>query len=205
MEKVGTPQCIIFDLSEVLIAGLVGVEKELSRLLLLPEDRILNAFGGDRFEELLVGRISEDAYLEHLIAREGWRIRLAPLKAAIRRNFHREVAGAVSLLRDVASCHPVALLSDHAAEWSAYIQGIHPFLQMFDHAFFSYELRRTKADPQTFVQVLDVLSLPPASCLFVDDNPTNVGVAESVGVPGIRFRSAGQLVAELRLRGVGGL
>jgi FMN phosphatase YigB (HAD superfamily) len=203
MEKVGMAQCIIFDLSEVLIAGLVGVEVELTRLLLLPEAEILSSFGGEGFEDLLVGRISEDAYLQRLIAREGWRIRLAPLKAAIRRNFHREVAGAVNLLRDVASRHPVVLLSDHAAEWIAYIQGIHPFLRVFDHAFFSYELRRTKADPQTFVQVLDVLSLPPASCLFVDDNPQNVRVAESVGMPGIRFRSAGQLAAELRLRGLG--
>jgi FMN phosphatase YigB (HAD superfamily) len=198
-------QCIIFDLSEVLIAGLVGVETELAGLLLLPEDVILSSFGGARFVELLVGRISEDTYLEHLIAREGWQIRLAPLKAAIRRNFHREVWGAVSLLRDVASRHRVALLSDHAAEWIAYIRGVHPFLRVFDHAFFSYELGRTKDDPQTFVQVLDALSLPPASCLFVDDNPKNVRVAASVGMPGIRFRGAGQLASELRLRGVGGL
>ena len=45
-------QCIIFDLSEVLIAGLVGIEKELSQELPIPEHEILPRFGGDMFHEI---------------------------------------------------------------------------------------------------------------------------------------------------------
>jgi FMN phosphatase YigB (HAD superfamily) len=190
-------QCIIFDLSEVLIAGLVGVETELSRELLVPAQDILPCFGGRLFERLLTGDISEDDYLTQVIARERWPIAVSKLKGLIRRNFHRQVDGSVDLLVDLVASYNLALLSDHAAEWVAYIRTIHPFLEVFDHAFFSYELKRTKQDPDTFVEVLHAMSLAPEECLFIDDSPANVRVAESVGIPGIRFVGAGSLAAEL--------
>jgi FMN phosphatase YigB (HAD superfamily) len=190
-------QCIIFDLSEVLIAGLVGVEEELSQVLPVPQEQILPCFGGDWLEELLVGDISEDTYLQHIIARERWKVGTARLKTATRRNLHKEVAGSLAILTELASTCELALLSDHAREWVAYIKSIHPFLKRFKHTFFSYDLKRTKRDPAAFLQVLDTMSVPAHRCLFIDDNPNNVTVAESVGIPGIRFVSAEQLAAEL--------
>jgi FMN phosphatase YigB (HAD superfamily) len=190
-------QCIIFDLSEVLVAGLVGIEKYLSGELAMPEDAILPCFAGSLLEELLVGSISEDRYLAQIVAREGWRIEFARLKAAIRRNFHNEVEGAIEIVMDLASGYDLALLSDHAREWVSYIQSIHPFLQVFGQTFFSYDLRRTKKDPETFWEVLRALAVSPGECLFIDDNPENVIVAESVGIQGIRFINAEQLADEL--------
>ena len=190
-------QCIIFDLSEVLIAGLVGVEEELSQVLPVPQEQILPGFGGSWLEELLVGNISEDTYLNHIIARERWAVSTARLKTAVRNNLHKEVAGSLAILTELASRYELALLSDHAREWIAYVKSIHPFLKRFKHTFFSYDLKRTKRDPQAFLQVLDVTAVPPHRCLFIDDNPNNVNVAESVGIPGIRFVSAEQLAAEL--------
>ena len=195
-------QCIIFDLSEVLIAGLVGIERELARELPLPEEVILPCFGGPWLEEILVGNISEETYLRGIIAREGWTIRTARLKAAIRNNLHRQVEGTLRIVMDLAPRYELALMSDHAREWVATVESIHPFLRVFDHAFFSYDLRRTKKDPQAFLQVLDAMAVPPHDCLFIDDNPANVAVAESVGIPGIRFVNAGQLASELAVRQV---
>ena len=194
--------CIIFDLSEVLIAGLVGIERELAREIPMPEEEILRRFGGPWLEEILVGNISEETYLRGIIAREGWTIGTARLKAVIRDNFHHHVAGSLSIVRDLAPRHELALMSDHAREWVAAIGSMHPFLRVFDRAFFSYDLRRTKKDPEAFRQVLDAMAIPPDSCLFIDDNPANVTVAESAGIPGIRFVNAGQLAAELTVRQV---
>ena len=193
-------RCIIFDLSEVLIAGLVGIETELAQELPIPEQEILPRFGGDVFHELLVGNISEDTYLQQIVAREGWTIGPARLKAVIRDNFHHEVEGSLSLVAELATGYELALLSDHAREWVAYIRSNHPFLGLFQHTFFSFDLKRTKKDPQAFVQVLDAISIPPPDCLFVDDNPHNVEVAESVGIAGIHFLNARQLAAELEKR-----
>jgi FMN phosphatase YigB (HAD superfamily) len=193
-------RCIIFDLSEVLIAGLVGIEKQLSRELPVPEDEILSCFGGDWLETLFVGNISEDIYLRQVIAREKWRIDAARLKQVIRDNFHNEVEGTLSILTTLVPKYELVLLSDHAREWVAYVRAIHPFLKVFKHAFFSCDLRRTKKDPQAFLMLLDMVSVSPRDCLFIDDNPRNVIVAESVGIPGIHFVDAEQLAVELERR-----
>lgn len=190
-------QCIIFDLSEVLIAGLVGTEKALSRELSLPEQEILSGFKGRALEQLFVGSISEDAYLSYVIAKGRWPIDLARLKAVIRRNFHNTVTGTIDILMDLACSYELALLSDHAREWITYIRAVHPFLNLFQHTFFSFDLNGTKGDPRTFARMLDRIAIPPARCLLIDDNPVNISVAESVGIPGIRFVDATQLAVEL--------
>jgi FMN phosphatase YigB (HAD superfamily) len=195
-------QCIIFDLSEVLIAGLVGIEKELSRELAVPEQEILPCFLDELFEQLLIGCIPEEVYLAHVIAKGRWPTDVARLKAAIRRNFHNTVEGTIDILTDLVCGYELALLSDHAREWISYIKAVHPFLGMFRRAFFSFDLKGTKDDPATFVRALDAMSISPERCLFIDDNPTNVRVAESVGVPSIRFLNAEQLAADLGARGV---
>lgn len=190
-------QCIIFDLSEVLIAGLLGTEKTLSRELPLPAEEILSCFKGRAFEQLLVGSISEDAYLSHVIAKGRWPIDIARLKVAIRQNFHNTITGTIDILMELARDYELALLSDHAREWISYIRTVHPFLGVFHHTFYSFDLEGTKGDPSTFAKMLDAISLPPRKCLFIDDNPTNIGVAESVGIPGIHFVNAAQLAVEL--------
>jgi len=193
---------IIFDLSEVLIAGLVGIEKELSQELPLPEDEILPCFGGDLRDELFVGNISEDTYLRQIITREQWRIGTARLKTVIRDNFHNKVEGTLPILTELASRYELALLSDHAREWIAYIESVHSFLEMFEHTFYSYDLGKLKNDPETFSEILDAMSFPPRSYLFIDDNPVNVKTAEAVDIPSIRFVNAEQLASELERRGV---
>lgn len=195
-------ECVIFDLSEVLIAGLLGVERPLSSELGVPEDEIMPLFGGERFIELLLGDVSEDAYLRHVIARAGWEISVARLKAVIRGNFHSQVAGSLPILEGLAGKVDLALLSDHAREWIAYIDAVHPFMRAFGRTFFSYDLKSTKSDPGTFLRVVGALSVPASRCLFIDDNPKNVEVARSVGIPSIWFRDAGRLAAELAERGV---
>jgi len=51
-------------------------------------------------------------------------------------------------------------------------------------------------------EVLDAMSFPPRSYLFIDDNPVNVKTAEAVSIPSIRFVNAEQLASELERRGV---
>ena len=122
------------------------------------------------------------------------------MKRVIRDNFHTEVEGTLSILTALAPQYELVLLSDHAREWVAYIRTIHPFLEIFQRTFFSYDLRRIKKDPHAFLMLLDTVSISPRDCLFIDDNPGNVDVAESVGIPGIHFVGAVQLTAELERR-----
>jgi FMN phosphatase YigB (HAD superfamily) len=190
-------ECLIFDLSEVLIAGLVGTEKVLARELKIPEQSILPIFAGPMRDQLFMGYISEDDYLKDVISRGGWKINIGVLKRVIRNNFRAEVKGSRALVADLASTYHLVLLSDHAKAWITYIQSIHPFLSVFRQSFFSYELGRIKSDPQTFRIVLTKIAVNPKNCIFVDDNLRNVRVAESVGITSVQFITADQLAEKL--------
>jgi len=193
---------IIFDLSEVLIAGLFGIEVSLAHWLGIPSNTVLPAFGGDLLEELCCARLTEDEYLERIISRQAWRISPEDLKPIIRSNFHRHVPGMQAILDRLKPRYDLVLLSDHALEWMTYVHTVHSFFDKFGALFFSYELGQTKSDPTTFALVLDALGREAQQCLFVDDSERNVALAGSAGLPGIRFVGVDRFAGQLRQRGV---
>lgn len=192
---------ILFDLSEVLIAGLVGIEEPVSKLLNLPEETINKAFYNDRLFALCRGEISEDDYLTQILHEHGKPFLIDRIKRIIRENFHHCVPGMESILNELKGQIELALLSDHAREWIAYIRGVHPFLDVFDRLFFSFDLGTTKDDPATFRTVLDALHRGPNECLFIDDNPLNIETAVSLGIACVHFVSATDLRHRLETLG----
>lgn len=193
---------VIFDLSEVLIRGLYGMDLVLARELSVPEEAVSPCLLAADLEELFTGRISESTYLERVIRYGGWGIGVPRLGALIRMNFHREVSGSQVILNRLVGSYDLVLLSDHAREWVAYIKTVHPFLSVFERMFFSYDLQSLKDNPRTFLAVLDAMSYHPGECLVIDDSPANIQVAASVGIKGIRFVHAGQLAVDLEGIGV---
>jgi HAD superfamily hydrolase (TIGR01509 family) len=195
-------QTILFDLSEVLIAGLFGIEKPLAQQLGISEHQVIGAFGGARLHDLCRGEISEDRYLEQIIAERDWKISLDAIKRIIRANFHRPVRDMDALVARLATRYELVLLSDHAAEWIAYIRSIHSVLDYFPRQFFSYELTQTKREPAMFQIVLDAIQRNPSQCLFIDDTEANVATARALGIDGIVFTSVEQLRKTLIAQGV---
>src|SRR5437016_4132540 len=104
---------IIFDLSEVLISGLCGIEKSLSAQVQNSPPEVLTALGGDLLLSLCRGEISEDAFLKSVLLNTGWAISAEDLKLAIRNNFARKVDGMDKLLEQLAVEYELVLLSDH--------------------------------------------------------------------------------------------
>ncbi len=192
------PRTLIFDLSEVLIAGLIGIERPLADRLHLESKAILKVFETHGLVELCCGRMTEDEYLAGILKQQGWPIARAELKRIIRRNFRRRIPGTIALLPRLARRYELVLLSDHAAEWAAHLRRVHPWLRIFQRQFFSFELGRTKREPSTFRQVLAALSRSADECLLIDDSAANIAAAASAGVPGLRFSSAMALARELR-------
>jgi HAD superfamily hydrolase (TIGR01509 family) len=186
----------VFDLSEVLVQGLVGIEKQLSQILPVSEDEILSCFGGKLLDEICIGNISEDTYLRTILTEQGWNIDITELKAIIRNNF-QEIVGTVPLLVHLSARYDIVLLSDHAREWVSHIKSVHSFWGAFEYTFFSYELKKTKKDPDIFIEVLKRMNCSAQECLFIDDSHQNITVAASVGIKGIQFRNAQQLQKEL--------
>lgn len=194
-------QTIIFDLSEVLIAGLVGIEKPLSTSLNLPAESIFSALGGMPLLQLFLGQLKEDEYLSILVKRNRWYISNDVLKKIIRENFKRTIPGMPQFLLALENQYELILLSDHAREWVADIQQVHDFLKVFYRQYYSFELGQTKSDPLTFQTVLDQVSRKADTCLFIDDSQQNVNTANSIGIRGIQFTTATEL--QQMLAGIG--
>ncbi|MBI1878851.1 MAG: HAD-IA family hydrolase [Chloroflexi bacterium] len=194
-------QTLIFDLSEVIISGLVGIELPLSKKLQLPAEKILAAFGGTPLQALCCGELTEDEYLRQVLLAQQWSLSPVELKQVIRQNFHEQIPGTVPLLETLAGHYELVLLSDHAREWVEYIRAVHT-LAMFKFIFFSYEIGQTKRTPSTFQKVLKQIGRRPEACLFIDDSLTNIKAAEAAGITGIQFESAAQLRQALAQRSI---
>jgi len=123
---------LIFDLSEVFISGLKGVELYLSDVLRLDRNQILEAFGGVNLASICIGKITENQYLASIIETQQWSIPRSELKKNIRLNFNRAVPGMNHLLDLIPAHYQLVIHSDHAREWIDYIANYHTFLDQFD-------------------------------------------------------------------------
>ena len=194
---------LIFDLSEVFISGLTGVEVTLAPRLDLPEREIFDAMFAPPTPDFFCGRMTEAAWLEQLIRNHRWvGVSAEELGGIMRRNFDRRVEGTESLVRKLAGRYELAMLSDHAREWIDYIRPRHSFFSLFPHQFFSFDLGHTKQERAAFSLTLERLGKSAGECLFVDDLESNLRVARSVGIEGIQFRNTQQAAAALRDRGI---
>lgn len=190
-------QTIIFDLSEVLIAGLIGIEKELAPLVNLSEEEFLEGLWTDAFWDLMKGKISEDEYLSDVFIRNKWEIDKNIFKKVIRKNFHNKVEGMIELIEELSKDYKLILLSDHAVEWVEYIDKIHPFLKLFHKKYFSFQLREIKREKKAFELLLNENNLQAVDCLFIDDSPANIEAATEIGIISIRFRNCQELKEQL--------
>lgn len=59
--------------------------------------------------------------------------------------------------------------------------------QWFDRSFYSCDLGLAKPWPAYFTAILAAIDLPPASVLFIDDNPDNVDGARQAGLHAEQF------------------
>lgn len=180
---------IIFDLSEVLIAGLIGVEKELAPLVNLSEEEFLEGLWTESFWDLMKGKISEDDYLSDVFKINCWKENRDTFKKVIRNNFNREEEGMVKLLGELSKNYDLYLLSDHAMEWVDYLDKIHPFLELFRKKYFSYQTGEIKREKRAFEILLEENGLAAPECLFIDDSPANINAAAEVGLNAVQYKN----------------
>ncbi len=185
-------KALIFDLSEVLIRGIVGVEKILAKQLHIPEGKILKAFNGNNLVNLCCGKISEDEYLRNIIDKQNWSISSQELKTHLRQNFLIPVNGMPELINDLSEKYKLILLSDHGREWIEYIEVRHEFLNCFDKRHYSFNSNKLKSDPSIFITILKENGLSREEVIFIDDNKDNIAAAASVGIRGIIFKNRAQ-------------
>ena len=72
------------------------------------------------------------------------------------------------------------------------------FLNKFEGIVVSGAEKTRKPFPRIYELLLDRYQIKPEKAVFIDDNFENVSAAEKVGINGIHFKSATQLMKELK-------
>lgn len=184
---------IIFDLGEVYIKGMMGVEHRLQDILKMPSDVIRSRLYGPEFILLMEGKLTENAFWQKVLERTRWSISVSALKKTIRKNFE-EIAGTRKIIEKLKEKgFKLGLLSDHVREWISYCNKKFEYHALFHSAQYSFEVHLRKTDRKAFEMLLQKLQEKPEQCLFVDDSVSNIQVAQSVGINTILFRNSEQL------------
>ena len=68
-----------------------------------------------------------------------------------------------------------------------YEQHYIPALKYFDALVISGEIKVAKPDKEIYEYLLSTYNLVPEECIFIDDNPANIAMAESLGIHGYLF------------------
>lgn len=178
-------KAVVFDLSEVLLHGLLGTEKYLHEkygLKIAKNDWVIN-----EFEKLFHGEITEEQYFQALIKKYSWNITIQQLKKAIRENF-KEIKGTRRIIEELKhNGYRLGLLSVHAKEWVKYCEEKYGYHKLFDSVLYSFEVSVSKPNRIAYDFILAKLKIKPLECVFIDDKVRNIQAAAELGIKTIQF------------------
>ncbi len=168
---------------------------ELAALAVLADDVFLRRYWEHRvgydagaptgdYWAAVLGRTPEPAELEELVRRdvESW---LSVDEEAL--GVLREVHGRGARM---------TLLSNAPHELADAVSAM-PELTFFDHLVFSARIGVTKPEPAAFLAALEVMGVPAAEVIFIDDRDANIEGARRVGLDGRLYTSAAALRSDL--------
>lgn len=131
----------------------------------------------------------------------GQRLGLTPQETdRLRNDFYRadcrndELVAYIARMRSAGL--QTAVLSNFSVELRFFLDQ-HKLLNHFDQIAISAEIGIMKPAPKAYQEVLRMLDLPAATCVFVDDQPVNIEAAQALGMHGIVFRDNPSCIAQL--------
>ena len=192
---------IIFDLSEVYLRGMQGIEETISQESnsFIPKDFIHTQ---REAEEFFNGRITENEFWQSLVEKNKWNISVERLKSMVRDQM-TEIEGTREILESLKEKgFKMGLLSIHGKEWVDHLEQKFDYHKLFHSRTYSFEVGVGKPDPRAFELIIEKLKVEPFECLFVDDYEVNVHAARELGIQGIIFENAEQLEKDLSLLGI---
>ena len=112
---------------------------------------------------------------------------------------NRAVFGVVNALR---ANYKIALLSNINILHYEYLKKNFPVFGVFDKVFLSFQVGLIKPDKEIYNLVIRDLEVSPDEIFYTDDRPELVESAKSLGINGCVFTNLGQLINDLRERGI---
>ncbi|MDP2948558.1 MAG: HAD family phosphatase [Chloroflexota bacterium] len=198
-------QAVLFD-----YGGVVGCldRQEVQRLeekYGLPLGGLAEAlYGIPEWEEVQVGRGSEDRWLKAVAARL-YELAGRPIPG-IRQEWPRMWRGidhdVVSLARRLRPRYKVGLLSNATKNLEEQVLNHQGILHLFDVVINSAHVGIAKPDVRIYHLAAERLGVPASACVFVDDLLQNVEGARAAGMRAFQYQGIAHLEEELRALGV---
>ncbi|MFH1221694.1 MAG: HAD family phosphatase [Candidatus Micrarchaeota archaeon] len=193
---------IIFDLSEVYLQGLAGVEHYLEPIINIKANEIKSGIRGPELIALFHGELSEEEYWLKIIEKNNWKVDVNTFKKAVRDNF-KEIKGTREIIEQLnENGFKLGLLSVHTKEWIDHCLQKYDYHKLFHTTLYSFEVAASKPDKKVYHLILQRLGATPEECLFIDDNPKNLVPAQELGIATILFKNPEQLKKELTSLGI---
>jgi putative hydrolase of the HAD superfamily len=195
---------IIFDAGRVLVTDvpLKNIAEELSLKSSMSQAELHSyLYPNEHWTKLTLGQISEDEYWERFLEASKVEIDKKALKEKVRTAL-RPIDDNVKLIPELKDRYQLAILSNHAKEWSGFMMAEFDFFQHFHQIIFSCDVELRKPDPRIYRLVLRRLHSQPEQCLFIDDKRRNTDAAEEMGMKTIVLENVTSLREELLRAGV---
>jgi len=95
----------------------------------------------------------------------------------------------IEILEQVKKNYQMLLLSNsNEIHYDLYVRdlqlrfGYREFDELFDKAYFSFDMHLSKPDPEVYEFIINQHDLKPAETLFIDDNEENIAAASKLGL-----------------------
>lgn len=190
-------QAIVFDFGGVLVTDTV-VRARLAEFEALlgwtPGSLYDHFYGGPAWRQISTGAWSQERFWEAVGA--PLETRLPPEQRAEFRNYCDPFFGEpldpamVDLAWQLHAHYPIALLSNATPLLSDRLRAEPDLHGLFSATVISALAGVRKPDPAAFRLVCQLLQLPPAACVLIDDKERNTTAARAAGMEAIRHRHA---------------
>ena len=110
-------------------------------------------------------------------------------------DINEETIGLIKDLRQ--NGNKLAVLSNMVTETLDYLRNHTEFIPLFDHTFFSCDIKMVKPNPEIYEYILNHMNVAASECIFIDDLEHNCKAAELAGMKSIQFLNTSQVKDKL--------
>ena len=174
---------VIFDLGKVLVDFNFDIFYE--KLGYNPKDRNL-----DETSELILlfesGKTKKNDFIQRMRNVYKFDLSNEQFEKIWCEDIFSEIPEMIEFAKKIKKSYNIFILSNTDEIHFPYIWKKFPSLHFFENnLLLSYELNAVKPETEIYLNALKKFNLNPVECIFIDDRPVNIEVAEKVGLYGI--------------------
>ncbi|MBI3670837.1 MAG: HAD family phosphatase [Acidobacteria bacterium] len=197
-------RALVFDIGRVIVR--VNITRALGTLGAgagLPPAQVWSAIQSDPcWRDWQEGRITPRDWRAHLSSRLGFALTFEEFCAAWNSALDPKPILGEDLFTELGARYRLVLLSNTDPLHVAHLEENFSFPRHFPARVYSCAVGASKPDPIIYRRAIEEAGAPAEQILYIDDTADYVEAGGRTGLQGILFEGPGQLVGELRRRGI---